>query len=221
MTTFAIGVIHGMLEEMEVAFQYVEKRAAKSPDIVNLVTIGDYIDRGPDSWLCLRKALNYYHPNINYVPLRGNHEDLFENEMVYDPKAVSQIEECSGNVQEIRSRMLETLRDNYRIGNLVFSHATYTCDENMNFRDRRRIDLWERFDDDEDYLVKDENGNNLTLIHGHTPRYDVLVLEHRIDIDTALCFGNFLTMAEFDNNNRLVGFYRIKSRHIELEQISK
>ncbi|MGY8686505.1 MAG: metallophosphoesterase, partial [Verrucomicrobiales bacterium] len=68
MRTFAIGDIHGCLTSLEALAAYAD---FQSDDIV--VTLGDYVDRGPNSkgvidWLlALRERCQLIH-------LRGNHE---------------------------------------------------------------------------------------------------------------------------------------------------
>ena len=68
MRVLAIGDIHGCYAALTTLEQYVPF----GPDD-RLVTIGDYVDRGPNSrqvvdWLIARKA------DRTVIPIRGNHE---------------------------------------------------------------------------------------------------------------------------------------------------
>jgi serine/threonine protein phosphatase 1 len=68
MRTLAIGDIHGCLSALEFLLQFAEVK----PDD-QIVTLGDYVDRGPDSKGVLDKLIQL-HVNAQLIPLRGNHE---------------------------------------------------------------------------------------------------------------------------------------------------
>src|SRR6187549_2031183 len=66
--TLAIGDIHGCYKSLTKVAEYVR---FSSDDLI--VTLGDYVNRGPDSrlvieWLSARES------ELKLVPLRGNHE---------------------------------------------------------------------------------------------------------------------------------------------------
>ena len=68
MRTLAVGDIHGCFRALDALATF----AAFTPDD-RVITLGDYVDRGPDSrrvieWLVDRNE------NGRLVPLRGNHE---------------------------------------------------------------------------------------------------------------------------------------------------
>jgi serine/threonine protein phosphatase 1 len=64
----AIGDIHGCSTALTALVDYV---APDSDDI--LVTLGDYVDRGPDSAAVIEFLISFAESN-KLVPLRGNHE---------------------------------------------------------------------------------------------------------------------------------------------------
>ncbi|MEM7676633.1 MAG: metallophosphoesterase [Myxococcota bacterium] len=71
MRTLAIGDIHGSRKALETLVTY-----AKISPSDTLVTLGDYVDRGPDSagvvdWLLQWDIVGHL------IPLRGNHEIMF------------------------------------------------------------------------------------------------------------------------------------------------
>jgi serine/threonine protein phosphatase 1 len=68
MRTLAIGDIHGCLTALDALLAAV----APTPDDV-LVTLGDYVDRGPDTRGVLDRMLEL-DPTHQLMPLRGNHE---------------------------------------------------------------------------------------------------------------------------------------------------
>ena len=69
---YAIGDIHGQRGMLEILF---EKVPFQEDD--EIIFIGDYIDRGPDSRGVVETVLEFKltHPKTTF--LRGNHEDLF------------------------------------------------------------------------------------------------------------------------------------------------
>ena len=69
--TLAIGDIHGCSK----AFETLLKEVKPSSDDV-LVTLGDYVDRGPDSKAVLDRLIRL-EGETTLVPLLGNHEVLF------------------------------------------------------------------------------------------------------------------------------------------------
>jgi len=67
---FVIGDIHGN-------YELLEKILTKwNPGEEQLVFLGDYIDRGPDSLKVLRKVIDLTH-NHGAIALSGNHEHIF------------------------------------------------------------------------------------------------------------------------------------------------
>ena len=75
---YVIGDIHGRLDLLEQLVQKIEHdlQHYPTPECVT-ITLGDYIDRGPDS----RGVLDCLSRNpfpTRYVPLKGNHEELLE-----------------------------------------------------------------------------------------------------------------------------------------------
>ena len=70
MRYLAIGDIHGCFTALTTLAEF----AAFRPDDI-LITLGDYIDRGPNSFAVLDWLIDYAR-NGQLIPLRGNHEIL-------------------------------------------------------------------------------------------------------------------------------------------------
>ncbi len=66
--TFAIGDIHGCLTALQTLVRFAN---VSDDDLV--VTLGDYVDRGPDSAGVLEWVIDR-HSKGRLIPLRGNHE---------------------------------------------------------------------------------------------------------------------------------------------------
>ncbi len=74
--TIAIGDIHGCLAALETLLSAVDLKADDT-----IVTLGDYIDRGPDSRGSLERLLRLQ-GQCRLVPLLGNHDEMLLN--LYD-----------------------------------------------------------------------------------------------------------------------------------------
>ncbi|MGE9268279.1 MAG: metallophosphoesterase family protein [Verrucomicrobiales bacterium] len=81
MSTYAIGDIHGCAK----AFRQLVDWIAPGPDDT-LVTLGDYIDRGPNSRGVV-KFLRDLRERTRLIPLKGNHELILEEAILSSEKA--------------------------------------------------------------------------------------------------------------------------------------
>jgi serine/threonine protein phosphatase 1 len=68
--TIAIGDIHGCRQAFEALLQAI----APQPED-RLILLGDFVDRGPDSWGVVERILKLQH-ECNLVSLLGNHEEM-------------------------------------------------------------------------------------------------------------------------------------------------
>jgi serine/threonine protein phosphatase 1 len=68
MRTLAVGDIHGCLRALDVLLEQVDPQPS---DVV--VTLGDYVDRGPDSKRVLDRLLELQ-TRCRLIPLKGNHD---------------------------------------------------------------------------------------------------------------------------------------------------
>lgn len=75
---YAIGDIHGCLALFDAALDQIAEDAARQGfEAHAIVTIGDYIDRGPDSAGVIERVMALHaDPAIQIVSIFGNHEDL-------------------------------------------------------------------------------------------------------------------------------------------------
>jgi len=72
--TYAIADLHGRFDLLEMALACVAK-CAEPP--ATLVTLGDYVDRGPDSRKIIERLMaGLGHDGWRLICLKGNHEDI-------------------------------------------------------------------------------------------------------------------------------------------------
>ena len=76
--TYVIGDVHGCYREFERLLNLCSDHANGKP--ARLITLGDYVDRGPDSFgvvQLIRHRLAGEYPGFkSIINLKGNHEDM-------------------------------------------------------------------------------------------------------------------------------------------------
>ena len=76
---YAVGDIHGHLAKYDTLEAAILADArARGEDIARIVTLGDYVDRGPDSAGVLDRLAAPPPEGVERLCLRGNHEAMFE-----------------------------------------------------------------------------------------------------------------------------------------------
>jgi serine/threonine protein phosphatase 1 len=182
----AIGDIHGCFKSLKALEEFVPF----APDDL-LVTIGDYLDRGPDSrsvidWLIDRKT----HGNL--VPLMGNHELM----MLAADKSDQHFDEwisCGGDaalqsygrkaklddIPNSHWQFIRSCRSYYETDTHFFVHANAYPDIELDDQPDFML-FWEHFNDPPQH----ESGR--VMICGHTPQKDGVPrsLGHAVCIDT-------------------------------------
>lgn len=80
MATFAIGDIHGNVDALRDLLRQLHREIRPADEVVFL---GDYIDRGPDSNVCIEEVLAFRdRTSATVTCLRGNHEEWMLRTMV-------------------------------------------------------------------------------------------------------------------------------------------
>lgn len=206
---FIIGDVHGCLSELIKLLAIIDSKIAPDDEII---FVGDYVDRGPDSKgvvdLLIERQKN--HPN-KHVFIKGNHEDML---MTGDYWSMN------GGAETLKSYGLDpldfgisreffkvhcpgphvgfykNLKHFYQVGNVVVVHAAidpwYTLDEQSI-----HTMIWERQFDKYDGDYK----GGFTVVRGHTPVNKVVETRNQIMIDTGCVFGYKMTCLIIDPEN--------------------
>lgn len=205
MRLLAIGDIHGCFR----ALSTLVKAVKLTPEDV-LVTLGDYVNRGPDTssvieWLIHRSK------NGLLIPLRGNHEIMMVNARLTGSLAWLDVggketlasysplgdEGRLTDVPDSHWDFLENhLRDSYETDRHIFVHANLYPDLPLTEQPEFML-FWERIDEGTPPHVSGK-----TMICGHASQKsgEPLNLGHAICIDTAACKGGWLTCLEVETN---------------------
>jgi serine/threonine protein phosphatase 1 len=207
---YAIGDVHGCRKELQQALDWIEKDAGDEKDN-QIVMIGDYIDRGPDSSGVLATVFWYkIWLGDRFVALMGNHEDMALND--YSNWLYNGGREClasyiDGEMTDEHRRFLKTLPKYYETENHIFVHAGIDDEVPMDQQFEGNL-LWKRYRGGEG----PEKIKKL-MVHGHTPQKELEYGPNRMNIDTACVFGGKLTVAKFDASKReAIDIYQVERK---------
>lgn len=209
---YVIGDIHGMRDQLEgrltAMCAHAASRGIARPRVVFL---GDYIDRGPDSRGVLDVLTGPMMTEFDPVFLLGNH-DLVLREIVKgslpsfdwlvreggwetmasygDFRGRSMRDTAKGFckvVPEAHARFLAELQLSWQADGLYFSHAGVNPGGTLDDQQQAALiygdrDLFEHDHDALGPLLRQRLGAR--LVHGHYAARQVVVLPHRICVDT-------------------------------------
>ena len=222
--TYVIGDIHGRADVLDKMVKEIERDLKEYPAADGVtVTLGDYVDRGPNSRGVLdRLACNPF--PTRYIALKGNHEAMFEA-FLHDPTVASQwrrfggletlhsygvpvaavmigkgFEEASNALRQAvpqeHLRFLESLKLSLSVGDYFLCHAGVR--PGVPLEDQSAEDLlWIR----EEFLNSKISFGKI-VVHGHTPIASPEVLPTRINIDTGAFATGRLTCLVLDGASR-------------------
>ena len=211
---YVIGDIHGRLDLLERMITLVNLDIRACGGEALIVTLGDYIDRGPNS----REVLDHLLKNPfagKYVALKGNHEALLQ--MFLDDPTVGADWWRLGGVATLRSfgiaieprmtrrgfarsatqlrealtpqqtEFLGSLKTSLVAGRYFLCHAGVRPGVPLDSQDEEDL-LWIR---DEFLSSKIDFGK--IVVHGHTPVREPEIHANRINIDTGAFLSERLT----------------------------
>jgi len=193
----AIGDIHGHAAALEALLQRI---AAQSEDTI--VTLGDYVDGGPDSKGVLDQLIAL-EARCKLVPLRGNHEEMMlgarharsDFEFWKNCGAVATLDSYgdTGRLDQIPAAhfsFLERCVDDFEIDTHFFIHANYFPNRRLKDQDHRTR-FWLSLRDE----MPGPHFSGKTAVVGHTPQLQgrILDLGYLNCIDTGCGYGGYLT----------------------------
>ena len=203
---YVIGDIHGRSDLLDRMVDAITRDIEQNPVAASLtVTLGDYVDRGPDSRGVLDRLAHNPFPT-DYVALKGNHEELLETFLtrpaigpqwrrlggletlhsykvpVADLMVGKGFDEAAQALRQAlpaeQSAFLGRLKLSLTVGGYFLCHAGVR--PGVPLDNQRAEDLlWIR---DEFLSSKVDFGK--IVVHGHTPTQSPQVLANRINIDT-------------------------------------
>ena len=185
---YAIGDIHGCLDPLRRLMDQIHPCETDE-----VVFIGDYVDRGPESKGVLDYLLSL---RGRYTFLMGNHERMFldflqgKEQFLFLYNGGEATLESYGGVGEIPADHLAFMNRLvlcYETDDYLFVHGGIRPGIPLEQQDPKDL-LWIR----EDFYAFPGRYPK-TVVFGHTPMREILLQEDRIGIDTACVYGNKLT----------------------------
>ncbi len=197
---YAIGDVHGCLEQLVALEAAIADDGRDVEGEKWLVTLGDHIDRGPDSAGVLEHLLQPPPPGFRRFNLLGNHDSMMLDFLrrpvgdaawldeggretlasygVSDPWEPGDLDR---SIPPSHRELLESLPIYLSLPGWLFVHAGI----------RPGIPLALQSDEDLIWIrapfLNAQFTGGLRIVHGHTPGPDVVTTAHRIDVDTQ-CF---------------------------------
>ena len=217
---YVVGDIHGRADLLDRMIKRIADDLAARPVPDSLVvTVGDYIDRGPDSFGVIERLRRNPFPT-RYMALKGNHEALLQHFLLV-PTTGAHWRRLGG---------LETLRSygvpaddmqagrNYLAAARTLAHAVpsehfdflasldtsltvggyFVCHAGVRpgvplERQQEEDLLWIR----EPFLASNSDFGKV-IVHGHTPASEPELRRNRVNVDTGAFMSGRLTCAAID-----------------------
>lgn len=198
--TYAIADLHGRFDLLEAALEAITAHAGD--DEYKVVTLGDYVDRGPQSRQIIQHLMDAQAAGRPLICLKGNHEDMMHETITapLDPNwwvgngGGTTLVSYAGKVPPEHLHWVKTLPTTHVDEHRVFVHAgvdpTKALDEQTE-----EFMLWYRYTENADIGHGERH-----VVHGHTPnpngpeRY-----QKRTNLDTLAWRTGRLVVAVFDD----------------------
>jgi serine/threonine protein phosphatase 1 len=195
--TIAIGDIHGCSAALDALLKLIRPRPEDC-----IVTLGDYINRGPDSRGVIERLIELKNC-CRLFPLLGNHEEMLFEALAenypldyflgvggdatldsYGPDCVLSL------IPDDHFKFLKSCLDFHETNSHIFVHASYESDRPMN-EQTSPILRWEALGNS----VPEPHFSGKTVIAGHNSQKNgkILDLGHVKVIDTYCYGGGWLT----------------------------
>ena len=200
---YAVGDIHGHSEQLDDLLAYIARDAEQYQGRpIEVVFVGDHVDRGPDSRGVIARLRNWTLP---FTPtfLMGNHEQLLVQTIMMGPDAdfgdnmgqAETFESYRGHEEDMArdlhwmdqlplTKLIETQGQKY-----LFVHAGIVPGRTLDEQPDRAL-IWIR----EEFLDY-EGDHGFVVVHGHTPNGSGWPESkaNRINVDSGVFFSGRLT----------------------------
>lgn len=225
---YAVGDIHGrcdLLDQLRAMILDDAKAAAKRADATNtIVYLGDYVDRGADSFAVIERLIKEPLAGFTSIPLMGNHEDMMLKFIEGPPQLtwlmngglatlasygvhgggafvyLSDLDEARRDlikaVPPAHLAFLGALRMVHVMGDYAFVHAGVRPGVTIDKQSPADV-MWIR-----DKFLRSRKDFGKVVVHGHTITAEPAVLANRIGIDTGAFQSNRLTCLVLEDEDR-------------------
>lgn len=210
MKYYAIADLHGRYDLLREAVNAIEKHAANEAD-TRIITLGDYIDRGPDSSKIIEYLMNR---GKNWTCLKGNHEDIvlqtydtpLSKDWWFSNGGNATYASYGGDVDTEHLRWMRDLPLYCETPRHVFVHAGIPTDEPLEDQNHERL-MWML------YSKTDHGGwQDKHIVHGHHIHEDgPHEWTDRSNLDTGSFYTDRQVIGVFDDTQgRALEFIEVK-----------
>lgn len=220
---FAVGDIHGHFAELTELFETLFNQAGLKPESDTVVFLGDYVDGGPTTKQVVEQLIAWQEQYPHWVFLKGNHEDLMLDALVYNFKkygdyyiwwnqggratAHSYLPTDASNYDRAIMQPKEFIPTEhlswihglpltYALAGYQFVHAGFAPRIGLGGQTEEDM-LWIR----EAFINSDWDFDGMRVVFGHTPFHEPVVMPNKIGIDTMFHNYGKLTAVELDTLN--------------------
>ncbi len=198
---YAVGDIHGRFDMLSKLMEKVDIDF----DTDSLVFLGDYIDRGPDSFQVVDFLVSLKKRHADIVFLKGNHEEMLDRylsgkdrltflynggQQTLDSYMHRPLEPGAPLIPTDHLDFFQSLRLYHETDAYIFVHAGL----------RKKVPLNKQQPDDLLWIRKKFIDSNYDfgkpVVFGHTPLPEPLLQRNKIGIDTGAVYGNKLTCVQ-------------------------
>ena len=202
---FVVGDVHGCAKALRTVIDAMELTLDDE-----VIFLGDYVDRGPDSKDCIEQIIDLQH-RTRVITLRGNHEIMFsgvlmgglDDELWLHNGGQATVASYGGSLTKVpksHREFLAALVSHYETETEIFIHACYdpaksldeTCD---------RLRYWEHLSTP--YPGPHQTGRRVYVGHTPQPRGEILDLGHLLCVDTCCFGGGYLTALNLHDGSLL------------------
>jgi len=223
---YAIGDIHGRRDCFDDLLAMIERDRASASGEVQLILLGDLIDRGPDSRGVVERAMTLAASDGTNHFIKGNHEELLLHAAKGDRSALPVFHRAGGRetmlsygvdaqtydacdfeqlaalireaVPAEHLAFLDSFGDGVAIGDYRFVHAGMR--PGVPFEEQRESDLrWIR----RDFLTYEGSFDGV-VVHGHTISEAPEIRHNRIGIDTGAFATGRLTALVLEGESQRI-----------------
>lgn len=221
---YAIGDIHGQIDLLDDMLVRIEADGGSDADIVFL---GDYVDRGPDSRGVIDRLRTGLAEGRNWTCLKGNHDRMFEWFMEdtprHDPHLLVEyfwLHERLGGVQTLESYGLDVSLQE-RLSDLHDRAKEAVPQDHVDFLKSLKlyrehndllfvhagiqpgVPLAKQHENDLVWIrqgfVDDTTAHPWLVVHGHTALKKATHFGNRLDLDGGAAYGRPLCGAVFED----------------------
>jgi serine/threonine protein phosphatase 1 len=221
MNIYAIGDIHGCLNELTSLHKKILTNDKFNVKEDLLIYLGDYIDRGLKSKEVIDQIIKLKNSKIKTIHLMGNHDEFMVDFLFNKNNNIKNWLNCGADqtfksygieiVEFIKDgfedRVIDSLRDTL-LEKMSKEHINFFNNLETIFSTKKYLfvhagidpvkNLAEQTKKDylwsrsSDFFHKDFNAEKI-IVHGHTPEKDIIDLPGRINVDTGCYFSGKLS----------------------------